>query len=559
MWSVERFYYYLAGLKFELVTDHKPLEVIFKPTSRPPARIERWLLRLQSFTFNVIYRAGRENIADSISRLCKIEVSASFDESCEQGVFQIIDNSTSIAMTISEIATHSLEDRDIVDAIEYIKADSWPSDITNIYYPFRYELLAVENMLIRGSRLVIPKSLRGKVLSLAHEGHPGESAMKRRLRSKVWWPMIDRDVEKFVKTCFNCLLVSRPNNPAPMDRHVFPNGPWQCVASDLLGPIPNGDYLFVLIDYYSRYQEIRFTKKITSDAIIKFLREIFSRLGFPKTLRADNGRQYISAEFKDYCKYNNIQLINTPPYWPQANGEVENMNKSLVKRLKIAHSNNKNYKEEIEDFILMYNVTPHGTTGAAPSELMFNRVIRDKIPTIDDVTNEMWDSAARDMDIINKQKGKEKGDTKRHAKDSEINVGDQVVLKNVVFPHKLTPTFGQQIFDVVERNGNEVKVSGNGKIFRRNISHVKRVLKPDATIMDHDVTENELSKDLPMNVTSNSNSAVGQLKKPVTNNELPIDVPMTDDDAACDVAAPNPKLILKLKNKGGMWRPAAQP
>lgn len=41
VWSVERFYFYLAGLEFELVTDHKPLEAIFKPTSKPPARIER--------------------------------------------------------------------------------------------------------------------------------------------------------------------------------------------------------------------------------------------------------------------------------------------------------------------------------------------------------------------------------------------------------------------------------------------------------------------------------------------------------------------------------------
>jgi len=40
VWAVEKFYYYLAGLKFELVTDHKPLEAIFKPTSKPPARIE---------------------------------------------------------------------------------------------------------------------------------------------------------------------------------------------------------------------------------------------------------------------------------------------------------------------------------------------------------------------------------------------------------------------------------------------------------------------------------------------------------------------------------------
>ncbi|KAG5869544.1 hypothetical protein JTB14_018676 [Gonioctena quinquepunctata] len=41
VWAVERFYFYLTGLEFELATDHKPLEAIFKPTSKPPARIER--------------------------------------------------------------------------------------------------------------------------------------------------------------------------------------------------------------------------------------------------------------------------------------------------------------------------------------------------------------------------------------------------------------------------------------------------------------------------------------------------------------------------------------
>lgn len=55
VWAVERFYYYLAGIQFELETDHKPLEAIFKPTSKPPARVERWVLRLRSFNCKIIY------------------------------------------------------------------------------------------------------------------------------------------------------------------------------------------------------------------------------------------------------------------------------------------------------------------------------------------------------------------------------------------------------------------------------------------------------------------------------------------------------------------------
>jgi len=69
--------------------------------------------------------------------------------------------------------------------------------------------------------------------------------------------------------------------------------------------------------------------------------EIFCRLGYPKKLKTDNGKKYVSVELKKYCETNGIDLITTPPYWPQANGEVGNMNRSLVKRLKIGHVNDK--------------------------------------------------------------------------------------------------------------------------------------------------------------------------------------------------------------------------
>lgn len=46
VWAVERFKIYLQGITFELETDHRPLETLFSTTSRPTARIERWLLRI---------------------------------------------------------------------------------------------------------------------------------------------------------------------------------------------------------------------------------------------------------------------------------------------------------------------------------------------------------------------------------------------------------------------------------------------------------------------------------------------------------------------------------
>lgn len=53
VWAVEHFHMFLYGKEFDLITDHKPLEVIFGPKSKPCARIERWILRLQSYKHNV--------------------------------------------------------------------------------------------------------------------------------------------------------------------------------------------------------------------------------------------------------------------------------------------------------------------------------------------------------------------------------------------------------------------------------------------------------------------------------------------------------------------------
>ena len=63
------------------------------------------------------------------------------------------------------------------------------------YLPVRGELSAIGKLLLPGTRIVIPKQLRCQVLELAHEGHPGIVAMKQRLRTKVWWPGIDKEVE----------------------------------------------------------------------------------------------------------------------------------------------------------------------------------------------------------------------------------------------------------------------------------------------------------------------------------------------------------------------------
>ena len=53
VWACERFHVYLFGKKFELLTDHKALEFIFSPKFKPCARVERWVLRMQTYNYVV--------------------------------------------------------------------------------------------------------------------------------------------------------------------------------------------------------------------------------------------------------------------------------------------------------------------------------------------------------------------------------------------------------------------------------------------------------------------------------------------------------------------------
>ena len=117
------------------------------------------------------------------------------------------------------------------------------------------ELLIIGQIVMRGNRIILPEKLWEHVFKLAHEGHQGKVRTKSRLREKVWWPNIDKQVESFIKTCYPCQLVARQPRPEPMISTQLPEGPWVDIAIDLL-EIPGGNHLLVVIDYFSRWSEV---------------------------------------------------------------------------------------------------------------------------------------------------------------------------------------------------------------------------------------------------------------------------------------------------------------
>ncbi|XP_055615000.1 uncharacterized protein K02A2.6-like [Toxorhynchites rutilus septentrionalis] len=260
-----------------------------------------------------------------------------------------------------------------------------------------------------------------------------------------------------------------------MIRKELPSQPWEQIAIDFLGPLPDGENLLVCVDYYSRYMEVIEMTEISSTATINELLTVFSRYGIPRSLRADNGPQMSSDEFKAFCEEYGIHLVNTIPYWLQMNGEVERQNRSILKRLRIAQELGKDWRTELRKYLLMYHTSNHTTTGKPPSELMFGRRARTKLPTVPPVQIE--DGEIRDRDRMEKEKGRQYADIRRKARPSGIQVGDHVLVKQMKKKNKVSADYSPEQFQVVQKNGTDVLLKSlfSGKNIRRSAAHLKVV------------------------------------------------------------------------------------
>ena len=185
----------------------------------------------------------------------------------------------------------------------------------------------------------MPEKLRPRVLNL--EGHLGVIGTKQNLRSKVWWPGMDRAEERHCLTCFGCQLMAKLDRPEPIQSTTLPEGPWKDLAADLLGPLPSGESLLVVVDYFSRFYEVRAVRSTTTNHIIDCLEDIFSVHRLPDTLCMGNGSSFHmnSLHIVRWMESNYViqQLIGHKP-----TGEVERQNRSLEKGIKIAQEQGQN-------------------------------------------------------------------------------------------------------------------------------------------------------------------------------------------------------------------------
>lgn len=281
--AVERWRTYLWGHHFVLRTDHQALTTLLtsKGAGRAGLRIARWSARLLCFTYDVTYRPGKLNVtADCLSRL---PLPTSGDATEEPDMVATVFMDSLHAISLPEFTTACGACPELTQLRQQIQK-GWPrcrKDVTNELAPYfnvRDELAVDNSLVMRGTdRLVVPTSLRSRVVDLAHEGHQGIVRTKQRLRELYWWPQMYKYVQTMIASCVSCQYNDK-TAPAPLTPVELPDGPWEKVAIDVTGPFGSATwdcrYAITLPDYYCKWPEVAFASTVTTEVIIRFLTSV---------------------------------------------------------------------------------------------------------------------------------------------------------------------------------------------------------------------------------------------------------------------------------------------
>jgi len=86
---------------------------------------------------------------------------------------------------------------------------------------------------------------------------------------------------------------------------------------------------YLLTDSFSKWPEVFEMNKTDAKSMVDKLREIVARYGLPGKIVSDNGPQFTSNEYREFCNRNGIKIVTSPPFHPSANGAAENAVKSF--------------------------------------------------------------------------------------------------------------------------------------------------------------------------------------------------------------------------------------
>ena len=132
-------------------------------------------------------------------------------------------------------------------------------------------------------------------------------------------------------------------------------------------------FLVMGIDYFTKWVEAEPLVKITQQNVKNFVwKSIVCRFGVPRVLVSDNGQQFDNTPFREFCEQLGINTHYSSPSHPQANGQTEVTNRSLLKIIKTRLEGAKGiWPDELPGVLWAYRTTVRTPTGETPFKLTY--------------------------------------------------------------------------------------------------------------------------------------------------------------------------------------------
>jgi len=448
LWAIEKFRGFIEYSHFVIETDHQALTWLQK-IKEPSGRLARWFMTLQMHDFEVRYKPGESsNIkgADALSRipaLLFLEPSEIIDRGvmiCKQGEDEFLKEIIAVMNDPSKLVSdpnakrlQALRDQCFLSddglLMKYVGPKGKPWDHESLYW-----------------RVWVPQSLQESVMAYFHEnlifGHLGIRKTYYRLEERVYWRNLRRDVVNFVNRCKNCQLSKHSRLPPAPASSFSAETAWDVITIDLMGPYPKGSlqstFLLVVVDLFTKYVELFPLRNAKTETVTNKLWQVCCRWGVPRVILSDNGTQFTSSHYSEWCKFLGIKPFYISAYHPQAN-QTERYNQTLKSMIVATIDHCKQWDKHILELSFALRTAQNDSTGFSPAYLNTGREFRTpfdnklEIPLSSKEVQDMGrrisliHALARDNLSVSQEKSLSYYNKK--AKDRTFQVGDKVLLK----------------------------------------------------------------------------------------------------------------------------------
>ncbi|XP_033760776.1 uncharacterized protein K02A2.6-like [Pecten maximus] len=399
LYSCSKFHSYIFGKEVSVYSDHKPLETLFRKTLlSAPMRIQKMMIRLQWYDISVVYRKGKDmHVSDALSRAF-LPPRVGEEEDDILSAISMISVSTQKYTEIQSATSSELK------VLMNIIHKGWPDTKSEVcteakpYWDSRDQLSVLDSIVYKGSRIVIPPSMRKEMLNLIHKSHLGIAKCKSRAREVMYWPGMNSDIEDIVSNCSLCAEHQKQHGAEPLIPTPTPDLPYSHVDCDIFEFDPKKYIL--LIDYYSKYIDAVRLKSETTTSVIEVMKSVFACHGLPQKLRSDNGPQFTSAEYKKFCQTNAILHETSSPHFQSSNGEAERAIQTVKQLWRKA--------EDTQFALLDYRTTPLEGINLSQAQLLVNRRPRNTLPSSKDILKPFMYDSKKVKQHMDTQKVKQK-------------------------------------------------------------------------------------------------------------------------------------------------------